>query len=511
MSTSFEKVIWQSGNGDWAKAIGTVNDDGTITAHLSINFPTNASSNPYYWKHERTIYNSGGEFTLGDQIPTMEVETSAGSGSFTNGGANPGIADSKVERDRFTYSTKTVIYYAVTSGHTTPITINSDCRFRFTLPNVFTIDTYLPVNTPTAISFSPSSLEINGTNAITATPNFTSTDATYVASLSLNGYSASIPCTDGSFSYAVPMSFIQGSMPDSITGDATITVSAYYGNVKLKDYTGTITLTVPASCVPVVNSATIIDYLGKVPSAWNEFLQYVSAFKVSALSVAESYGSVVNKVDFSVGSLSASGTKDSLPQLTAQQESGTLTATITLTDTRGRTGTYTTQLTVATYSPPSFNNVASYRSKQDGTKDSNGLYGLAETSINFTSLGGKNSATLKVSYKKSSESTYGTETAIAVGSSVFGGDLSLDDAYDVKYTLSDLITSVVYLDYISSASYLISLLKGGNGIAFGIKAETANLIEMGFSAKFDHAVTFTTSKGNEVTIQQIIDALNLDP
>ena len=122
----------------------------------------------------------------------------------------------------------------------------------------------------------------------------------------------------------------------------------------------------------------------------------------------------------------------------------------------------------------------------------------------------KNSATLKVSYKKSSESTYGTDVAITVGSSVFGGDFSLDDAYDVKYTLSDLITSVVYLDYISSASYLISLRKGGDGIAFGIKSETANLIEMGFNTKFDHAVTFTTSKGNEVTIQQIIDALNLD-
>ena len=33
---------------------------------------------------------------------------------------------------------------------------------------------------------------------------------------------------------------------------------------------------------------------------------------------------------------------------------------------------------------------------------------------------------------------------------------------------------------------------------------------MGFNTKFDHTVTFTTSKGNEVTIQQIIDALNLD-
>ena len=499
MSTAFEKVIWQNGS-NYVKAIGTLNDNNTVTAYMYVYIPDNRSTS--HWNIYEYHGSDGHLYTNEGNVPYMYVETSAGERASS---------ESRVQIDYNSYPAGGYnVTYAITSGRTGSLTANSNIKFEFYLPGYFDITTYLPANSPNTITFSPESLEINGTNTITATPNATSTDATYVATLSLNGHSSSIPCMNGSFSYAVPMSFIQGSMPDSITGDATITVSAYYGNVKLKDYTGTITLTVPASCVPVVNSATIIDYLGKVPSAWNEFLQYVSAFKVSALSIAESYGSVVNKVDFSVGSLSASGTKDALPQLTAQQESGTLTATITLTDTRGRTGTYTTQLTVSTYSPPSFNNVASYRSKQDGTKDSNGLYGLAETSINFTSLDGKNPTTLKVSYKKSSESTYGTDVAITVGSSVFGGDFSLDDAYDVKYTLSDLITSVVYLDYISSASYLISLRKGGDGIAFGIKSETANLIEMGFNTKFDHAVTFTTSKGNEVTIQQIIDALNLD-
>ena len=91
-----------------------------------------------------------------------------------------------------------------------------------------------------------------------------------------------------------------------------------------------------------------------------------------------------------------------------------------------------------------------------------------------------------------------------------GGTLDTEKSYDVHYRLTDQFNTIDYYDYVSTSIWLIHFKEGGRGVAFGQMATKDDTVDLAWAAYFRKDVTFLTSKGHEVTIQQIIDALNLD-
>lgn len=152
------------------------------------------------------------------------------------------------------------------------------------------------------------------------------------------------------------------------------------------------------------------------------------------------------------------------------------------------------------------------RCGSDGSIENEGVFFLAMTDTTYSTCNGKNSLTLTVAYKLTSNWTYGAAKTISPGegqTAVCGGDLDTEFSYDVKYVLKDQFNTVTVIDFVSTAVYLMHFLHGGRGVAFGSKATRENYADFAFNAIFRGTCEFEKPNGETVTIAQIIEKLGL--
>ena len=107
-------------------------------------------------------------------------------------------------------------------------------------------------------------------------------------------------------------------------------------------------------------------------------------------------------------------------------------------------------------------------------------------------------------YKKTDAVLYGTAATITPGVNTCGGDLDTEFSYDVLYTVKDQFTTVTYIDYVSTAIYLMHFLHGGRGVAFGQKATMEGYLDCAFKALFRNDAYFMTGNGVQVDIRDVI-------
>lgn len=190
-------------------------------------------------------------------------------------------------------------------------------------------------------------------------------------------------------------------------------------------------------------------------------------------------GATISSYTFSGPNLNTSSTSNTATSGVITS-SGTLTYTVTVTDSRGRTASTTTQIDVHQYSNPSFKSTLVNRSNSAGTLDSSGTYAKYTVEGSYSSVGGKNTRTITVAHSSDNGSTYSAETTIqaatnlnATISGVYGsGALSTTSSYKIRFTIKDgygaTSTSILTLSTVSRA---INIKSDNNGIAFGKIAE----------------------------------------
>ena len=333
------------------------------------------------------------------------------------------------------------------------------------------------------------------------------TDATYGATFTLGSYSGMATSTTKTLEYAIPIAWCN-ALPNAATGQANVTCQVKYGGVVYSSFGVKLTVSVPASVVPTVTSITLSDKTDTpVPSSWNMFIQHKSGVRVTAITTAGAYSSTISKIKLQVGSQSISQnySASSLPQIDVITQSGSLTCTVTVTDSRGRTASKTATVTFVPYAAPKFTNCVSERCLANGEIDNDGTYFKSTTAVSFSTCNGNNTITLTVKYKKTDAVVYGSETTITPGVNTCGNDdLDTEFSYDVMYSVTDQFCTVTFTDYISTAIYLMHFLHGGKGVAFGQKATTENYLDCAFKALFRDDVYFLTGNGVQVNIRDII-------
>lgn len=140
------------------------------------------------------------------------------------------------------------------------------------------------------------------------------------------------------------------------------------------------------------------------------------------------------------------------------------------------------------YTKPRITNYSVNRcvSKSDGTASDSGTY----FRIRFNWACDKTSSSLTIKWKESTESLYSalnTVTRSLTGTSgnvdeILGyGYISVDSSYDVTVIVTDSGGSTTYTLSLEGTKYVIDILAGGNGIAFGKPAESTNSADFGFS------------------------------
>lgn len=164
-------------------------------------------------------------------------------------------------------------------------------------------------------------------------------------------------------------------------------------------------------------------------------------------------------------------------------QTGTVKASITAKDSRGRTVTEEPTISVLAYSYPKLTALSAYRS--DAT------HMTVKFSSSVTSLNKKNGAWYKVQYKKSTESNYTTVDLsgytgnFAVTNGTYTFEVT-DSSYDINVLVGDRFKTITYTTTGPSAKHDISMLKKNGkivGMAVGKVAEHEGYFDLGFKLK----------------------------
>lgn len=263
--------------------------------------------------------------------------------------------------------------------------------------------------------------------------------------------------------------------------NVTYTITTINGNVTLagtKSATGTYKMLstnfAPSVSISASDPNEHIGTYGSYVKGLSKFAVSVTATPQYSASIT-SYSTTANGATYT----GASFTTELL------KTSGKLTITATVKDSRGFTGTATISPSVLDYTPPSISKLTVHRCNSDGTENNQGEYIRATFSVAVTALSSKNTATYKLRYKKSSESSY-QEIALTALNNIYTATdqkytflAATDSSYDVELEVTDRHSTTKRATSASTAFTLLHYRSDGTGIGFGKISEYANAFDFG--------------------------------
>lgn len=207
--------------------------------------------------------------------------------------------------------------------------------------------------------------------------------------------------TSPSFSYTIPTDW-EKNIPDSTSGIATFTLETISGSTSVGSKSVNATIKVRSSIVPTIGTVGISD-TNSICAGIGQYVQNQSKLKFT-IATSGNQGSTITSVSTKFNGQTYSGSTFTTQAI---QDSGTLSYTITVTDSRGRTATKSGSINVVAYYPPSLTNVSAKRANSGYTVDeSSGTYALLHFKVGFTSLSNKNVTSFYIQYRTSGDTAW---------------------------------------------------------------------------------------------------------
>ena len=277
--------------------------------------------------------------------------------------------------------------------------------------------------------------------------------------------------------WTVPLS-LASQVPNGTSGTCTITCKTYNGSTLIGTKTVSFTAKVPSSVVPSISSITVAEAESGLSAKFGAYVQNKSKLKVT-ISAAGSYSSTIKSYKTTIAGKSYTTSSFTSGVLTS---SGTVTISCTVTDSRGRTATKSSTVTVLAYTAPKISIFSAVRANGLGAADDEGTMALARIKFAVSSMNSKNDKSYIVEYKEKSSDTW---TQAATGS-VYSYDnnmllninLSTEASYDLRLTVTDYFGSAIAIGEIATAFTLIDYNASGKGLAFGKVSEIENQMEI---------------------------------
>ena len=242
-----------------------------------------------------------------------------------------------------------------------------------------------------AIKISGTSASSNFSHKVYVTWNGTKTQIGTIAS----------GTTTPSFSYTIPTDW-EKNIPDSTSGIATFTLETISGSTSVGSKSVNATIKVRSSIVPTIGTVGISD-TNSICAGIGQYVQSQSKLKFS-IATSGNQGSTITSVSTKFNGQTYSGSTFTTQAI---QNSGTLTYTITVTDSRGRTATKSGSVSVVAYNLPSLTNISAKRANSGYAVDeSSGTYALLHFKVGFTSLSNKNVTSFYIQYRASGASSW---------------------------------------------------------------------------------------------------------
>ncbi|MGM8138829.1 DUF859 family phage minor structural protein [Enterococcus italicus] len=203
------------------------------------------------------------------------------------------------------------------------------------------------------------------------------------------------------------------------------------------------TFTMSSSVVPSISNVAQTELVDKIKTVTGSSTLYISNLSQIQLTTTANgiYGSTIKEYNVSIGNLSFTSTSNIQTIDLSQYNIGTgsIVATITVTDSRGRKASIDVTLNVQAYSPPMLKNFKVTRN-MDLNTTINIVKTVAVSSIkNGTTE--KNSYTVVTKYKKTVDTAWITaKTEINESANFALTGMAIESSYDVQVTITDKLS-----------------------------------------------------------------------
>lgn len=343
-----------------------------------------------------------------------------------------------------------------------------------------------------SVSLSASTVAMGGT--LTINISRASSAFTHKVTYKFGSKSGTIASAAGtSATWTVPLALAE-AIPNGTSGSGTITCQTLSGSTVIGSKSVSFKATVPNTVIPTISAVNISDQYPTIKTQFGAYVQNKSKLKVS-ITAAGVYGSTIKTYKTVIQSVSYSGASFVSNVL---NNSGSFTVVSTVTDSRGRSAQRTVTLSAVAYESPAINAFSGFRSDSDGGENYDGEYLNLKVNFQISSANSKNAKTYVIEYKLKSASTWTqlqTGSVYSMNSNIVTTQkFSVDNAFDVRLTVTDFFTTVSSIVDIPTAFTLIDLHSSGKGLAFGKVAEKANLIDVALDAEFSGDIV---RKGNK--------------
>ena len=317
--------------------------------------------------------------------------------------------------------------------------------------------------------------------------------------------------------WTVPTSFAK-DIPNAQSGTVTINVDTYNGSTKIGTKSVTFTAKVPDAdwSRPKINSVDITPY-GNPSWVGSRFVQSKTKARVATGSSGQS-GATIKSCEVTI-----EGNKYTGADITSHviRNSGTVSATVKVTDSRGHTNSTTKTISVEAYNKPYIANHSQYskvicaRCNDSGTVVSNGTRLRLVLSKKWSALSsGVNTALVEYQINSNGWVTASAHTINTADISLTDTNATLDvkQTYKISIKITDKFGETDTYQYdIPTEDIAFNLKEGGNGAAFGKYAERDGF-EVDWESKFNKPVLIEvpqfeslmikrTESGNAATIR----------
>lgn len=324
-----------------------------------------------------------------------------------------------------------------------------------------------------------------GTSITISTPR-ASTSFTHTLKYAFGGSTGTIATGVGTSKAWTPPVSLATNVPNATSGKLTIICETYSGSTKIGSKNIVITVRVPSSVVPTISSVAVTDTNATQYEKMGGVVKEKSKLSVK-ITASGAQGSTISSISTTGGGKTYSGASFTVSSVTS---AGTLTFTVTVKDSRGRSATTTKSITVLDYKNPVIDKFSVVRANANGTPNDEGTSLLIAYGFTIAPVNNKNDKTYKLEIKASGSSTYTTLASGSVYSLnttlIASEGISVDTSYDVRLTISDYFKSINHIIEAPTAFTLVDYHASGKGIAFGKVAQEENAVEFGLKAKFNN-------------------------
>lgn len=330
-------------------------------------------------------------------------------------------------------------------------------------------------------------------STMTINTNRKSSSFTHTVSWSWAGKSGTISSSVGaSVKWTPAIATFAPYLTNKTSSTCTITCVTKNGSTTVGTKTVTFTLSIPSSVVPSITSSTATDLAGYLDT-YDAFVQNKSNIQLAVVA-AGIYGSTISKYAASLGSSNVSGSSATL-NLGAPASTGDQSISVMVTDSRSRTKSGTTAISVAAYTNPVLT-VTAYRYNPDTqVEDDESSTVRVEITGSVCNINDKglNTGTVKIEWKLTTATEWTLANEADRGQSFsFNYDISgllTTNKYNIRVTLTDDTgTAAIYEQTIMTAQPILDFYKTGSGIAIGAVANTDNTVKFGYDLDLESTV-----------------------